>query len=108
MNTMNTPLNNGDANTVGNAAERAHQVVDSAAEKAAPVIGRASDAAHRTIDKAAAAAGPAADWVAENGKQLAATSNELVEACSGYVRARPFTSLAAVLAIGFIAGKLTR
>ena len=113
MNTATTQFPNTTAatavgNTVGAAADRAHQVVDRAAEKAAPVIDRASDVAHRSIDKAARAAAPAADWVAESSKQLMTTSNELVDACSGYVRARPLTSLAAALVFGFFAGKLLR
>lgn len=96
------------SNPVAAAADRAHQVVDRAAEKAAPVLERASTAAHRTIDKAADVAAPAADWVAENGKQLAHKSTELADACSNYVRARPLMSVAGALALGYFAGKLMR
>lgn len=93
---------------IASAADRAHQVVDRAAEKAAPALERASSAAHRTIDKAADAAAPAADWVAENSKQLAHKSTELADACSNYVRARPLMSVAGALALGYFAGKLMR
>jgi ElaB/YqjD/DUF883 family membrane-anchored ribosome-binding protein len=96
------------SNPVATAAERAHQVVDRAAEKAAPALERASSAVHRTIDKAADVAAPAADWVADNGKQLATRSTELADACGNYVRARPLVSVAGALAIGYFVGKLMR
>jgi ElaB/YqjD/DUF883 family membrane-anchored ribosome-binding protein len=95
-------------NPVAAAADRAHQVVDHAAEKAVPALERASSAAHRTIDKAADVAAPAADWVAENGKQLKHRSTELADACGNYVRERPLTSVVSALAIGYFAGKLMR
>jgi len=89
-------------------ADRAHQAVDKAAEKAQPAIERASSAAHRTIDKVADAAAPAAQWAAESGKQIATKSGELTEVCSSYVRARPFVSIAGALAIGYFVGRITR
>ena len=49
-------------------------LVDKAAEKAAPVLERASTAAHRTIDKVTDMAVPAVDWASQSGKQLAARS----------------------------------
>ena len=88
--------------------DRAHQAVDKAAEKAQPALERASSAAHRTIDKVADVALPAAEWAAESGKQIAAKSGELTEVASGYVRARPFVSLAGAIAIGYFIGRITR
>ena len=111
MNPTNTLTGNPSmtgTNPIGSAADRAHQVVDRAAEKAAPALERASSAAHRTIDKAADAAAPAADWVAENSKQLAHKSTEMADACSNYVRARPLMSVAGALVLGYFAGKLMR
>jgi ElaB/YqjD/DUF883 family membrane-anchored ribosome-binding protein len=88
--------------------DRAHQAVDKAAEKAQPVLERASSAAHRTIDKVADVAVPAAQWATESSKQIAAKSGEFTEVCSGYVRARPFTSIAGAIAIGYFIGRITR
>lgn len=96
------------SNPVAAAAERAHHVVDRAAEKAVPALERASGAAHRTIDKAVDVAMPAADWVADSGKQLATRSTEIADACSGYVRARPLVSVAGALVLGYFVGKLMR
>jgi ElaB/YqjD/DUF883 family membrane-anchored ribosome-binding protein len=101
-NTMITP------NPVSGIADRAHQAVDKAAERAAPAIERASSVAHRTIDKVADAAAPAAQWAAESGRQIAAKSSELTEASSSLVRAQPLASIACALAIGYLIGRLTR
>src|SRR4030095_3371665 len=84
-----------------NAADQAHRVVDRAKEKAAPVLERAASAPHRTTDNVARASPPAAQWVSENSKQLASRSTELADACSNQVRARPFVSVFAALAIGY-------
>jgi ElaB/YqjD/DUF883 family membrane-anchored ribosome-binding protein len=89
-------------------SDRAHQMVDRAAEKAVPALERASGAAHRTIDKVAGAATPAADWAAENARQLEVKSHELVDACSAYVRARPLACVAGALALGYFAGRVMR
>ena len=89
-------------------SDRAHQIVDRAAEKAAPALERVSGAAHRTIDKVAGAATPAADWAAENARQLEVRSHEMVDACSAYVRARPLACVAGALVLGYFAGRLMR
>ena len=95
-------------NSVGNAADLAHQAVDSANAKVAPALERATSAAHRGIDKAADVAAPAAAWVADSGKQLTDKSNELMDVCGSYVRARPLATVAGALVVGYLAGKLMR
>jgi ElaB/YqjD/DUF883 family membrane-anchored ribosome-binding protein len=101
-NTMST------STPVSSMADRAHQAVDKAAEKATPALERASSAAHRTIDKVAGAAAPAAQWAAESGQQLVSKSNQLTEAASGYVRERPIVAVAGAIAIGYFIGRLMR
>ena len=103
---MNTTTATSGAHTAKNAADQAHRLVDRAREKAAPVVERAATAAHRTIDTVANATTPAAEWIAVNRKQLASKSTELADACTNQVRARPFVSVAAALAIGYLIGKL--
>jgi ElaB/YqjD/DUF883 family membrane-anchored ribosome-binding protein len=105
---MNTTNGMSANNAVTEVADRAHHAVDRATDKAVPALERASTAAHRTIDKAVNAATPAAEWISENGKELANRSTDVVEACSGYVRARPLISLAGALTIGYLAGKMLR
>ena len=95
-------------NAVGTAADRAHDVVDRAAQKAAPAIDRVANAAHRTIDKAAEAATPAAQWVGDQGSKLAHTSTDLAEACSTQIRAQPLVAVGGALLLGYIFGKLMR
>ena len=91
---------------VDNAADQAHRAVDRAKEKAAPALERAATAAHRTIDSVARATAPAAQWVSDNGKQLATKSTQFADVCSDQVRARPFVAVAAALAAGYFIGKL--
>ena len=103
MNTTTTefsPVRNVDL-----AADRMHRAVDRAKEKAAPMLQRAATAAHRTIDKVATATAPAAQWVSDNGRQLGTKSTQFADVCSDRVRARPFISVGAALAIGYFVGK---
>lgn len=89
-------------------AGRAHQVVDQAAEKAAPVLERAQAAAHRTIDKVADKTVPAAEWAAENSRSIVHRSTELAGAWGNHVRERPLASIAGALAVGYLLGRVMR
>jgi ElaB/YqjD/DUF883 family membrane-anchored ribosome-binding protein len=108
MNTSQTFPSQSNQNSVGNAADIAHQAVDSANAKVTPALERVTNAAHRGIDKAVDVAAPAAAWVADSGRQLTDKSNELMEVCGSYVRARPLATVAGALAVGYIVGKLMR
>lgn len=103
---MNTATDHSTARPLDNAAAQAHRAVDRAREKAAPMLESAASAAHRTIDNVAQKTAPAAQWMTDNGKQLATGSTQLADACSNQVRARPFVSVAAALAVGYLVGKL--
>jgi ElaB/YqjD/DUF883 family membrane-anchored ribosome-binding protein len=101
--------------SVSSAANRAHNMVDSAADKAAsaadkasPAIQSAATAAHQTIDKVATAGTSAAEWAAANTKQLVSNGTQLVDACGGYVRARPLVSVAGALTLGYFIGRMLR
>jgi ElaB/YqjD/DUF883 family membrane-anchored ribosome-binding protein len=104
---MNTTSMSG-GNGASEMVEKVHQMVDKAADQVAPVVQGASTAAHQTIDRVASAAAPVAEWASENGRQLAARSSELAEACSAKVRARPIAMIAGAIAIGYLAGRLLR
>src|SRR5258707_15543489 len=109
MTTANTITSSGSSpNPISNMADRAHQAIDKAAERAAPALERASTAAHRTVDKVADVAVPAADWATESSRQIANKSTQLTEAASSYVRARPLVSIAGAIAIGYFVGRITR
>lgn len=94
--------------TVAALAGRAHHTIDDAAGMARPAVERASAAAHRSIDKLADSAIPAADWAAERSRKLVTRSTEIADSCSGYVRERPFASVAGAVAIGYLIGRLMR
>lgn len=108
MTSANTMGTTSPASAISGMADRAHQAVDKAAEKATPALERASSAAHRTIDQVADAATPAAQWATESGQQLVSKSNQLTEVCSGYVRERPLVSIAGAIAIGYFIGRMMR
>jgi ElaB/YqjD/DUF883 family membrane-anchored ribosome-binding protein len=95
-------------NPVSDMAGRAHQVVDQAAEKAAPALERAQAAAHRTIDKVADKTSPAAEWAAESRRSLVNRSTELAGAWGNHVRERPLASIAGALAVGYLLGRVMR
>jgi len=97
-----------DHNPLSEMTGRAHQVVDQAAEKAAPALERAQAAAHRTIDKVADKTLPAAEWAAENGRTLVNRSTELAGAWSNRVRERPLATIAGALAVGYLLGRMMR
>jgi len=100
MNTA-TEFSTAGVRSVNTAADRAHRAVERARERTAPLLQRAVGAAHRTIDKVS----PAAQWISDNGRQLGTRSTQVADAYSDRVRARPFVSVAAALAIGYFVGK---
>ena len=96
------------SNPLSDAADRAHQVVDKAAEKAAPTLERAQAAAHRTIDKVADKAAPVAEWAAESRRSVVNRSAELADTWGNHVRERPLAAIAGALAVGYLLGRLIR
>jgi ElaB/YqjD/DUF883 family membrane-anchored ribosome-binding protein len=95
-------------NSVSGAASQAHRAVDNLADKTVPAVQSATAAAHQTIDKVATAGAAATEWAATTGKDLMNKSTAIAEACSGQVRARPLTSMAGALVVGYIFGRLLR
>jgi ElaB protein len=90
------------------AAITAHQTVDKVADGATAQVDRLSGSAHRAVNRVADAASAAADWsssVPEKAKQVQATVSESV---GNSIRARPFTSIASALAIGYLLGRIAR
>ena len=103
---MNTATDFSTARPLDDKADQAHRAVDRAKEKAGPMLERAASAAHKTIDTVAEKTAPAAQWVSDNSRQLATRSTQFADVCSDQVRARPFVSVAAALAVGYLVGKL--
>ena len=106
--TSTSTIANAATGTVTGMADRAHQAVDRAAEKAAPALERARTGVHNTIDKVADSAASGVDWAAANSKHLVSRSAELGEVAGNYVRDRPLVAVAGALAIGYLIGRLMR
>jgi ElaB/YqjD/DUF883 family membrane-anchored ribosome-binding protein len=105
--TASTTMNSA-TNTVSGAADRAHQAIDRAAEKAAPVLDRARTGVHNTVDKVADTAATSVEWAAQNTKVLAQKGGELSEVACAYVRERPLVAVAGALALGYLVGRLLK
>jgi ElaB/YqjD/DUF883 family membrane-anchored ribosome-binding protein len=95
-------------NPVPGIAERAHQAVDRAADKATPAVDRLRGNLHSTIDRVADSAASGVDWAAENSKVIARKGSEVTQTATGYVRERPIVAIAGALAIGYLVGRLLR
>ncbi len=70
-------------------------------------LDKASDYVHDTADKVAGATHYAAEALSEKGEQLLDAEQKLLKDCRAYVRDNPITSIAIVLAAGFVLGRLT-
>ncbi|TRW91255.1 DUF883 C-terminal domain-containing protein [Candidatus Methylobacter oryzae] len=67
---------------------------------------KAADYAHDAADKVADATHYAAKALNEKGEQWLDAEQKLLKDCRAYIRDNPITSLAIVLAAGFVLGRL--
>jgi hypothetical protein len=100
------------ANAVGakveGVARSAHQATDQLADKATAAVDWLSGTAHRTINTATDAATSTAEWastIPEEAKQVQA---RFTESASASIRARPITTVAGALVVGYLLGRLAR
>jgi ElaB/YqjD/DUF883 family membrane-anchored ribosome-binding protein len=93
---------------VEGAAQTAHQAAEKIADKAATQADRLSGTAHRAIDSAADAASSAAEWASNIPEQAKQVQAQLTEAASASIRARPITTVAGALFVGYLLGRLAR
>lgn len=100
-NPMSTPAV--DAKIEG-AAKTAHQTIDRAADKASAQVDQLSGTAHRAVNSAADAATSAADWAST----IPAQATKITDAASDSIRARPISTVAGALVIGYLLGRLAR
>jgi len=89
-------------------ADRAHQAIDRAAEKAAPALDRVRTNVHNTVDRVADSAASGVDWAAENTKVIARKGSELGDVAGAYVRDRPLVAVAGALALGYLVGRMLK
>ena len=69
-------------------------------------IDKVSHSAHEAADKITSATSKAAEALGEKGEQLKDAEQQLMENCSGYVRANPLTSLGIAIAAGFLLSRV--
>jgi ElaB/YqjD/DUF883 family membrane-anchored ribosome-binding protein len=94
------PLSN-PAATVESTARSAHQTVDSVADKTSAQIDRLTGSTHRAVDRAADVAGSALEQAKE-------VQTRVTEAACASIRARPITTVAGALIVGYLIGRLAR
>jgi ElaB/YqjD/DUF883 family membrane-anchored ribosome-binding protein len=93
---------------IENAAQSAHKVVDSVADKTTAQVDRLSGSAHRAVDKTAGAATQAADWANALPDQAREVQTRLTDAVSSSIRSRPITTVAGALVVGYLIGRIAR
>jgi len=89
---------------VEGAAQAAHQTTDRIADKANAQVDRLKGNVHRTVDAAADTATSAAEWASTIPEQ----ATRLTDAASASIRARPITTVAGALVVGYLLGRLAR
>jgi len=102
------PLSKDIPDMANQAADRAHDVVERAADKIKPTVNKITDAAHQAIDRVADKAGPAADWAQDKANYATDQTQRFVDQCGTMVRDRPVTMLAAAAAVGYLIGRVMR
>ncbi len=99
----NSPISQA-TDKIESGAQAAHQTVDKVADKAASSVGRVSGAAHQAVDGAAGAAATAAQWAST----IPAQATKLSESACASIRARPLSTVAGAVVVGYLLGRLAR
>ena len=94
--------------TIESAAQRAHQQVDAAADRALTGVGRVSDSMHRAVNTTADTAAAAAYWASHVPDKARRAQDALAEAACSSIRARPLGTLFGALAAGYVFGRIAR
>jgi ElaB/YqjD/DUF883 family membrane-anchored ribosome-binding protein len=69
-------------------------------------IDRVASLAHQVMDKAADAAAPTADWLAEQGKSLGATQRKMIADSCKYISGNPLKSVGIAVAAGYLISRV--
>jgi hypothetical protein len=93
---------------IEDAAQVAHQTTDKIADKTMAQVEGLSGTAHRAVNSAAGAASSVAEWASAIPEQAKQVQAQLTEATRASIRARPIATVAGVLVIGYLLGRLGR
>ena len=85
---------------------RARQTTDKIADTAIAQVDRLSGTAHRAVNSAADAASSAAEWASAIPEQAKQVQAQLTEVTRASIRARPIATVAGVLVIGYLLGRV--
>jgi ElaB/YqjD/DUF883 family membrane-anchored ribosome-binding protein len=91
---------------IENAAQTAHKVVDTVADKTTAQVDRLSGSAHRAVDKTAGAAAQAADWASTFPDQAVDAKARLTDSVCATIRERPIATVAGALIVGYLLGRI--
>jgi len=106
MTTITTSPLSSDPSTV--ALDEARPVARERAAGVSATVDRIASGAHEAVDRVAAAANSAAERLSGKGDELLASKDQWLQACSGYVKENPLTSLGIAVAVGYLLSRLTR
>jgi hypothetical protein len=93
---------------IEDAAQVARQTTDKIADKAMAQIDHLSGTAHRAVNSAADTASSTAEWASAIPEQAKQVQAQLSEVTRASIRARPIATVAGVLVIGYLLGRLGR
>ena len=93
---------------VEGATQTAHQTVDKVADKATSTLDQLSGTAHRAVNSAADAANSAAEWASSLPDQAKEVQAKFAESACASIRARPLSTVAGALVVGYLLGRLAR
>ncbi|MEO8303295.1 MAG: hypothetical protein ABI724_04195 [Betaproteobacteria bacterium] len=93
---------------VESAAQTAHQTVDKVAEKVNAQVDRLSGTAHRMVSGTAEAASSAAEIASSLPEQAKDVQAKFTETASSTIRARPLSTIAGAVVVGYLLGRLAR
>jgi hypothetical protein len=93
---------------IEDAAQGAHQRTDKIADNAMAQVDGMSDRTHRAVDSAVDAASSAAEWASAIPAQAKQIQGQITEVTRASIRARPIATVAGVLVIGYLLGRLGR
>ena len=93
---------------VEGALQSVHRTVDTVADKATEQVGRMSDTAHRAVNSTTDAAIAATEWASTLPDQAKELQTRVTEAACASIRARPLTTVAGALVLGYLIGRLAR
>lgn len=94
--------------TVETAGAALHGSIDRVTDPARSSVDRLSSTAHETVDRLASGASHLADQVSDRTRRVTEAPRQALDYSRTWVKDKPFEAVGAALAVGFVAGWLSR